>query len=222
MALGECFKIDLQKYYLIHFQTSSPTLKEKIKLWLEHFGLHCVAVYRFGQLAKRLAEERRKAAILMIPLHHSLNYLMNFLHHVNIDATVGPGLYIGHVGDIYIGPSSIGENCSVTHNVTIGYGHTSGAEGIPTIGNDVWIGTASVMSGKIQIGNGVTIASGTILTRSVPDNCLVGGNPGRVLLSNYDNSRLLRLPRHPSTHRVSSNLGSTVSAMTDLLAESKE
>jgi len=36
----------------------------------------------------------------------------------------------------------------------------------------------------------VTIAGGCFLSRSVPDGCLVGGNPGRVVLRRYDNSYL--------------------------------
>jgi len=117
---------------------------------------------------------------------------MQFFHHVNIDdATIGPGFFIGHVGTIYIGPVVIGENFSVTHNVTIGVGHSEGKTGLPSIGDNVWIGTGSVVSGAISVGNGVTIANGTMLTRSVGDGCLVAGNPGRVVMNSFDNSELL-------------------------------
>jgi len=46
------------------------------------------------------------------------------------------------------------------------------------------------VAGAISIGNNVTIMPGTFLSRTVPDGCLVGGNPGRVLAQNYDNLKL--------------------------------
>ena len=124
--------------------------------------------------------------------HLILSYLVHMIHHVDIDAaTIGPGLYIGHVGTIYIGPVDIGSNFSITHNVTIGSGHFRGKKGVPSIGNNVWLGTGSVVSGAITIGNQVTINSGCILSRSIPDGFLAGGNPGRLILQNYDNRELL-------------------------------
>lgn len=64
----------------------------------------------------------------------------------------------------------------------------------PTIGDNVWVGTGSIITGGIKIGNGVTISAGSFLSRDVPDNCLVAGNPARVIMRDYDNSRLVLLP----------------------------
>lgn len=59
----------------------------------------------------------------------------------------------------------------------------SGAEyGIPvTIGHNVWIGGRAVINPGVNIGNNVVIASGAVVTKDVPDNVVVGGNPARVL-----------------------------------------
>jgi serine O-acetyltransferase len=186
------FRNDLEKYYTILYRNSKPGFSKKIRLWLFDFGLHCVAVYRLGELAHRL---KKTSVLIALPLwapHKILDYIARFVHHVNIDAkNIGPGFYIGHVGNIFIGPVNIGSNCSVTHNVTIGVGHAKFKEGIPVIGDDVWIGAGSIISGAITIGNSVTINSGSILTKSIPDRCLVAGNPARVIGNDYDNSEIL-------------------------------
>jgi serine O-acetyltransferase len=59
-----------------------------------------------------------------------------------------------------------------------------------------------VVTGEIRIGDGVTIASGTILSRSVPDHSLVAGNPGRVALAAYDNRPLFAQAAPASAHRA--------------------
>jgi maltose O-acetyltransferase len=59
----------------------------------------------------------------------------------------------------------------------------SGAElGKPvTIGDNVWIGGRAVINPGVSIGNNAVIASGAVVTKDVPENVVVGGNPARVL-----------------------------------------
>jgi hypothetical protein len=52
------------------------------------------------------------------------------------------------------------------------------------LGKHVWIGSnVSVLKG-VTVGDGCAVASGSVLTRSYPANCLIGGNPARVLREN--------------------------------------
>lgn len=59
----------------------------------------------------------------------------------------------------------------------------SGAEfGKPiVIGDNVWIGGRAVINPGVTIGHNVVIASGAVVTKDVPDNVVVGGNPARVI-----------------------------------------
>lgn len=187
---GRPFQADLRKYYRICFQTEAPTARQKLRLWLTHYGFHCVAAYRFDRFARRVRRRSRVLGSAPVAAAAALGHAIELFHHVRIYADVGPGFYIGHVGTIYLGPTTIGRNFSVTHNVTVGCGQTEGAEGTPVIGDDVWVGTGSVLSGAIRVQDGVTVANGTMLSRSVGPRSLVAGNPGRVVMQNYDNASL--------------------------------
>lgn len=50
-----------------------------------------------------------------------------------------------------------------------------------TIGRDVWIGANCTILPGVTIGNNVVIAAGAVVTKDVPDNCVVGGVPAKVI-----------------------------------------
>jgi len=56
------------------------------------------------------------------------------------------------------------------------------------IGHDVFIGVNSILLPGVRIGNRVIIGAGSVVTKSVPDGCLVAGNPARIL-GQYDDYR---------------------------------
>jgi maltose O-acetyltransferase len=49
------------------------------------------------------------------------------------------------------------------------------------IGNDVWIGGGAIICPGVQVGNGVVIGAGAVVTKDIPDNVFVGGNPARII-----------------------------------------
>lgn len=50
-----------------------------------------------------------------------------------------------------------------------------------TIGNDVWIGGNCTILPGVNIGNNVVVAAGAVVTKDVPDNCIVAGVPAKVI-----------------------------------------
>ena len=61
------------------------------------------------------------------------------------------------------------------------------------IGNDVWIGTNSIIIAGCNIGNGAIIGAGSIVTKDVPDYAVVAGNPARIIRYRYADSQIKML-----------------------------
>lgn len=49
------------------------------------------------------------------------------------------------------------------------------------IGDDVFVGTRAIIHKGVSVGNGSIIAAGAVVTKSVPPNVIVGGNPARII-----------------------------------------
>jgi acetyltransferase-like isoleucine patch superfamily enzyme len=62
-----------------------------------------------------------------------------------------------------------------------------------TIGNDVWIGSLTVIKRGISIGDGAIIASGSVVIKDVPPYAIVGGVPGKVLKYRFDEETIKKL-----------------------------
>jgi len=108
----------------------------------------------------------------------------------------GP-LYVG-VNDVYInrqcyinGNVSIGNNVQIGLRVSlIGVTHevgdsncragTSKKETI-VIEDGVWIGACSTILPNVHIGKSALIAAGSIVIKDVPSDCMVGGNPAKMI-----------------------------------------
>jgi acetyltransferase-like isoleucine patch superfamily enzyme len=50
-----------------------------------------------------------------------------------------------------------------------------------TIGNNVWIGAKATVLKGVTIADGAIIGANSVVTRDVPANAIVGGNPGRII-----------------------------------------
>lgn len=49
------------------------------------------------------------------------------------------------------------------------------------IGSGCWIGAGAILIGGVTLGNNVTVAAGAVVTKSFPDNCLIGGVPAKII-----------------------------------------
>lgn len=104
------------------------------------------------------------------------------------DIEIEEGVCFSDHGYIIFGALKTGTGTIIGTRVTVGIRHAD--RGRPTIGRNVWIGSDCVIYGNINIGNGATLLPGTVLTRSIPANVVIEGNPAQLVLRNFDNSEL--------------------------------
>lgn len=50
-----------------------------------------------------------------------------------------------------------------------------------TIGNNVWIGGGAIINPGVNIGNDVIVGSGSVVTKDIPNNVVIAGNPAEII-----------------------------------------
>lgn len=55
------------------------------------------------------------------------------------------------------------------------------SKGPVIIGNNVWIGDKATILPNVSIGNGAIIAANSVVTKDVPEYCIVAGNPAKII-----------------------------------------
>ncbi|MGI3784349.1 MAG: acyltransferase [Janthinobacterium lividum] len=72
------------------------------------------------------------------------------------------------------------------------------------IGNDVFVGAGSTIMPGVRIGDRCVVAAGSVVTRSVPDGTVVGGNPAKII-STYEQLGA-KVATWPTTREVTTEL----------------
>ena len=166
-------KADIKRY------NPECSFKEILYLLFEQ-GIWAIAVYRFG----------RWVHAVKIPVFSFVLKIIAFLLFKWIEimtgislpasAKIGKGFYIGHFGAIIVhSDAELGENCSIGTGVIIGTKGV-GNEGVPTIGNNVYIGTGAKVLGKVKIGNNVKIGANAVVLTDVPGDSTAVGVPAQI------------------------------------------
>jgi len=91
------------------------------------------------------------------------------------------GLSIAHIGNIIINSKAkIGKNCRIHVGVNIGCG--ARGEGVPTIGDNCYIGPGAKLFDNIVIGDNTVIGANAVVNKSFPEgNMTIGGIPAKKI-----------------------------------------
>lgn len=95
---------------------------------------------------------------------------------------IGGGLYIQHGFATMIAAKSIGENCWINQQVTIGYT----GKGCPAIGNNVMITCGAKVLGDVTVGDGAVIGANAVVVKDVEPGAVMGGVPAKVIRKRED------------------------------------
>ncbi len=109
------------------------------------------------------------------------------------NTTIGRNVFVNQNCTFYdLGGLTIGDDVMIGPNVSL---ITSGHPILPTqrrsgvtaapivIERNVWIAAGVTIIGGVTVGENSVIAAGAVVTKDVPPNSLVGGNPARVIRS---------------------------------------
>lgn len=156
----------------------------RYRIWrsfLETQGVWAVATYRFGQWANHEAPRPlRKLAKAAYLVAHKFVEVAGGVS-LPAHAQIGPGLYIGHFGNIIVHPDTVmGERCALSQGVTIGV--LGGPRtGVPRFGNDVYVGAGAKVLGPVTIGDGAVIGANAVVISDVPAGATAVGVPARII-----------------------------------------
>ena len=158
----QLLKQDMMRWCEVNNMSNS--WRSAVRLWLRYDEFRCLVNYRLQgtkwKILPRLFQSAKKRHNLYICADH-----------------IGGGFMPFHGFSTIIHAHSLGSNCTVFQNVTIGF---SGG-GKPTIGNNVTVYAGAVVVGDVHVGDNVVVAANAVVVKDVPANALVAGVPARII-----------------------------------------
>ncbi len=162
----------------------------------------------FFQAWKRTAKEHGYTGIFAMPRFLYRRYMDFFLQQLSRalpysgiriklhrwrGVKIGKGVHIGPmvtIDDVYPnfviiedGVSIAGQNYILTHNKPLEY-HKNLSEAFLApviIKKNAWIAIGAIILPGVTIGEGAIVASGSVVTKDVPANTMVGGVPAKII-----------------------------------------
>lgn len=165
-----------------HIYDKDPAARSHLEIMLCYPGLHAIFAHQFANwfykrhcfvLAKLIAQISR--FFTGIEIHPG--------------SKLGRHLFIDHGMGVVIGETAeVGDDCIIYQGVTLGAtadarkgALTRDKKRHPTLGTSVVIGSGAQVLGAVNIGDNVQIASGSIVLKDIPANCIVAGVPGKII-----------------------------------------
>ena len=164
----------------------SPRLNIRfyLRLWSGSESAH---VYRYLRCLRYCEYYTNTPGIFHKLLRHFYSlklHRLGFKYNIRIPVnTCGYGLTIYHLaggGGCLINAKRVGNYCRFQTGVLLGNTNHNEDEK-PTIGNNVGFGPGAKVLGKIKVGDNSFIAANAVVVKDVPENCVVGGVPAKVI-----------------------------------------
>lgn len=173
----ECLKADIYRL------TGDTSWKSIIKQLIKNICFRPVFTLRMCQ---HFDSKNSKIILAIFRLMHRKNcdkagLLMSW------KCDIGPGFSLTHTfGSGICELAKIGTNVTLLHGTSIAQKDDINEDGTrtscaATIGNNVWLGPNSTIVGNVNIGKSSIVGANTLVTKDVPAESIVVGNPQKVL-----------------------------------------
>jgi putative colanic acid biosynthesis acetyltransferase WcaB len=145
-------------------------------------GKIIVVLYRFANACTRTRPLFKPVAFIYVAIYKLLTeYILG--SEIHWRTTAGPGLAVFHgYGLVVHSDAKLGSNVTLRQGVTIG-AKSGKIVKVPVLGDNVDVGSAAIILGGINVGDGAVIGAGAVVTKDVPPYSVVVGNPARIIKS---------------------------------------
>lgn len=167
---------------MIYLLTLQPITIDLIKSDFNAWCQYKSRKYSWFQFLKLFAEYPEFRSVVYARLRHSRIFISWIFKeqtalYINNSRPIGHGLLIQHGFSTIINHNSIGNNCKIYQQVTIGYK----GDDSPTIGDNVTICCGAKVIGGVTIGNDVIVGANAVVVKDIPDHCIVAGVPAVII-----------------------------------------
>jgi serine O-acetyltransferase len=179
VAAFEFFRRDLARYGsrgTRTWQNSSVGPLDAAKGLMTEPALWAIAEYR---CRRWFAQQARPLALAWKVIGTLTRVTAEVLTGISIptSAEIGPGFHIAHAGPVVVHGSTVaGENLTLQPQITIG----AHRDGVPAIGDRVFIGPGARVLGGIHLGDEAVIGANAVVLRDVPRRHVATGVPAGV------------------------------------------
>ena len=167
--------------FLLINRKTKQLIKSDIAASNRHKGLHSLAYYLifFPSFRSLFYYRINKVSILLRWYYPGER---NFYIATNLG---GHAYVLSHPYGTILNAKSIGHHFNCKHLTTIGNKQDNRNDLRPSIGNNVTLGANVTIIGDIEIGDNVIIGAGAVVVKNVPNNCIVAGNPAKIISKNH-------------------------------------
>lgn len=163
-----------------------PACRNVIEAIILYPGFHAIFFHRIAHFLYR-----KKLYFLARLISQISRHITGIEIHPG--AKIGRKLFIDHGMGIVIGETAtIGNNCTIYHNSTLGGTGKDKYKRHPDLGDNVMVGSGAKVLGPIKIGSNVKIGANSVVLKDIPDNVTVVGIPRKnnskkwqVIYGNY-------------------------------------
>lgn len=176
-----CFNFIRCFPHMVYFQIhrNKFLIKADTRTWLHKLGLDYALTVGFIYLLSFHREFRNLFYARIGFTKYLLNLFCPKLPTLLLGTKeIGEGLFIQYGISTAIGAKSIGKNCTISQQVTIG---ATIKEQKPVLLDNVFVCPGAIIIGNITVGNNTIIGANATVYRNIPDNCKVSAAESRIL-----------------------------------------